>query len=104
MKNPAQKYYVSGIILAGFLVALPAYAIYENLGDQKYKEEDFSFEKGDGYEVHEYQIPSGERGIQYFEYLQDGSVISYGYGPLSANRTYSIDLAVADISTSSPDR
>lgn len=80
------------ITLCFFIYASIAYAAItineiEDLAQLKYSEEDFTFEKGEGYEIHEYVTPNGGKGIQVYEFDDKGNVTSYGYGPEAEERS-----------------
>lgn len=57
-------------------------------------------EDGIVYEVHEYKTPSGDTGYQRVLFLDNGEIISEGFGPEAESRTYHfIPLFVAPTST-----
>lgn len=53
------------------------------------------------YEVHEYKMPNGDTGYQRILYLDNGEIISEGFGPEADARTYHFIPTVPDASPTS---
>lgn len=94
------------VILGAILITLPvSAAVTKETIEQRQEEqilvyEKYFYEKGDGYEVHEYQMPDSRVGYQYIEYAEDGTITSTGYGPEAKDRTFVIESTIDIASTS----